>query len=235
MENPMSKPLVIMVGADKGGVGKTTLSRGLDDYLQYRQVASKIYDGQWPTGDLRQFSRASEVVDLQSIDHQMRVFDRLAGVTLIDIKGGLFTEVLDSLGRTGLLDDVRAGRFNLALLHVLGPNAASLSEVTAISAKLGAGAHHMLVKNYINESGFKEWETDPRFASALDGRNRIITIPHLEARACTEVQRLGLSFGSFIETSESRMLVGYVRAWLRDVFHAFTEAGIQDLIDQSKS
>ncbi|MCD9109946.1 hypothetical protein [Bradyrhizobium japonicum] len=47
-------------------------------------------------------------------------------------------------------------------------------------------------------------------------------------RACTEVQRQGLAFGSFIETAESRILVGYVRAWLRDTFAAFTGAGIQE-------
>ena len=227
------KPLVIMVGADKGGVGKTTVSRALDDYMRYRGVGCKIFDGEFPNGDLRQFSETSEVVDLQSIDDQMRVFDRLAGVTLIDIKAGLFTEVLESLGRTGLLDDVRGGKLNLLLLHVLGPSAASLSEVAAISARLGEGARHLLVKNYVNESGFKEWDSDARFSGFLTQRERVVTIPHLEARACTEVQRLGLSFGKFIEASESRMLVGYVRAWLRDAFAAFTAAGIQALIEQS--
>ncbi len=232
----MTKPLVIMVGADKGGVGKTTVSRALDDYMRYRQVGCKVYDSQWPAGDLRQFAAASEVIDLQSIDDQMRVFDRLTGVTLIDVKGGLFTEVLDSLGRTGLLDDVRAGRFNLALLHVLGPSASSLSEMAAISEKLGAGAKHLLVKNYVNEGGFKEWDADPRFAGFLASHAaNVVTIPHLEARACTEVQRLGMAFGSFIETSESRILVGYVRAWLRDAFAAFTAAGVQDLIEQTRT
>jgi hypothetical protein len=63
----------------------------------------------------------------------MRVFDRLAGVTLIDIKAGQLLEVMGSLNRTGLLDDVREGRFNLALLHVLGSSAASLNEIATIT------------------------------------------------------------------------------------------------------
>jgi hypothetical protein len=231
----MSKPLVIMVGADKGGVGKTTVSRALDVYLGERQAVRKIFDGEWPNGDLRQFAEAS-VVDMQSLDDQMRVFDRLSGVTLIDIKAGFFTEVLDSLGRTGLLDDVRDGKFNLALLHVLGPSAASLSEISAIAAKLGPGAVHLLVKNYINESGFKEWEADPRFSDALNSLTRLINIPHLEARACTEVQRLGMAFSAFIaDPAQSRVLSGYVRSWLRDAFTAFSDAGIGGLVDQSKA
>jgi hypothetical protein len=229
------KPLVIMVGADKGGVGKTTVSRALDVYLQERKASGKMFDGEFPNGDLRQFADA-RVVDMMSIDEQMRVFDRLAGVTLIDIKAGQFTDVLDSLSRTGLLDDVRDGRFNLALLHVLGPNAASLSEIAAIAGKLGAGAVHLLVKNYINEGGYKEWETDPRFAGELNSLTRLVTMPHLEARAATEVQRLGLGYAAFVnDPTQSRILTGYVRAWLAEVFDEFSKVGIGGLIEQSRA
>ncbi len=35
----MAKPAVILVGADKGGVGKTTVSRTLLDYFTAHQVA----------------------------------------------------------------------------------------------------------------------------------------------------------------------------------------------------
>jgi hypothetical protein len=229
----MTKPLVIMVGADKGGVGKTTISRALDDYLRAGKAVRKVYDGEWPNGDLKQFAEESEIVDMQSINDQMRVFDRLRGVTLVDIKAGLFTDVLDSLNRTGLLDDVRAGRFNLALLHVLGPSAASLSEIANITTKLGSGAVHLLVKNYVNEAGFEEWEADPRFADALASTGNIV-IPHLEARAATEVQQCGLAFSAFVDQSQSRVLVGYVRAWLRDASAAFTGAGINRLVDEAR-
>jgi hypothetical protein len=164
----------------------------------------------------------------------MKMFDRLQGVTLIDVKAGLFTETLSSLHRTGLLDDVRGGDFNLALLHVLGPSVASLSEIAAITEQLGTGALHLLVKNYVNEAGFKEWEADPRFKAALSS-SPTLTVPHLQARACTEVQRLGMSFSAYTaDASQSRMLVGYVRAWLRDTYAAFTSAGLLPLIEASK-
>lgn len=230
----MTKPLVIMVGADKGGVGKTTVSRALDDYLRTRKAVRTVFDGEHPNGDLHQFCDVAEVVDLTSIDDQMKIFDQLQGVTLIDIKAGLFSETLSALHRTGLLDDVRAGGFNLALLHILGPSAASLSEIAAITAKLGTGALHLLVKNYINEAGFEEWEADARFKAALAG-SPTLAIPHLEARACTEVQRLGKSFSAFAaDPSQSRMLAGYVRAWLNETYAGFTGAGLLPLVEASK-
>jgi hypothetical protein len=231
----MSKPLVIMVGADKGGVGKTTVARALDDYLRQRKAVRKVFDGEYPGGDLRQFCSIAEVVDLPSLDDQMKMFDRLEGVTLIDVKAGMFTEVLSSLHRTGLLDDVRGGNFNLALLHVLGPSTASLSEIAAITERLGTGARHLLVKNFVNESGFEEWEADPRFKAALTG-SPSLTIPHLQARACTEIQRLGMSFSAYcVDASQSRILIGYVRAWLRETYAAFTEAGLYQLVDDARA
>jgi hypothetical protein len=229
----MTKPLVIVVGANKGGVGKTTLSRALDCYLHEMNVRRKVYDGESPSGDLRQFSPDSEVVDMLSVNDQMKVFDKLRGVTLIDIKAGLFSEVLESLSRTGLLDDVREGHFNLALLHVLGPSAASLAEISGVAASLGAGARHILVKNYADEGGFEEWEQDPRFAAALTNTSNMI-VPHLESRAYVEVQKMGVSFSTFMAQSQSRMLIGYIRAWLRDCNAAFAGTGLDRLIEEAK-
>jgi len=84
----------------------------------------------------------------------------------------------------------------LPLRHLLGPSAASPSEIASIAAKLGPGAIQLLVKNYINENGYKEWESDPRFAETLQDRAAVLTIPRLEAEVCTSVQRAGVAFGA---------------------------------------
>ena len=38
------KPVVIMVGADKGGVGKTSISRALLDYFLRNNVLARAFD-----------------------------------------------------------------------------------------------------------------------------------------------------------------------------------------------
>ena len=40
----MAKPAVIIVGADKGGVGKTTVSRTLLDYFIAHQIPTRAFD-----------------------------------------------------------------------------------------------------------------------------------------------------------------------------------------------
>lgn len=228
----MSKtPLIIMVGADKGGVGKTTVARTLDDYLQSRRASKKLFDSEWPAGDLKRFAPGSDVIDIENVDHQMRVFDTVDGVTLIDVRAGLLSPTLHALSDVGLLDDVRTGAIALALLHVIGPSAGSLREIAETAAAIGGGVRYFLVKNYVNEFGFSEWEKDSRFATVLKAAEpHTVTVPHLVDRACTEVQLVGGSFEGFANDRKSKMLAGYVRKWLGSVFAEFDRVGLGEMI-----
>ena len=51
----MAKPAVVVVGADKGGVGKTTVSRTLLDYFSANNVPTRAFDTEHPRGTLKRF------------------------------------------------------------------------------------------------------------------------------------------------------------------------------------
>src|SRR5471032_1677793 len=62
--NKTMKPAVILVGADKGGVGKTTVARALADYLTGKNITTRAFDTESPRGTLKRFHGAmTEVVD----------------------------------------------------------------------------------------------------------------------------------------------------------------------------
>ncbi len=87
----MAKPAVVLVGADKGGVGKTTVSRALLDYFAAHNIATRAFDTETPKGTLKRFHpNITEVVDMTSTSDQMKIFDTLATaepmVTVIDIR-----------------------------------------------------------------------------------------------------------------------------------------------------
>ena len=90
----MARPAVILVGADKGGVGKTTVARTLLDYFGAHQTPTRAFDTESPRGTLKRFHPAiTEVVDVTAVPDQMKIFDTLgsaeAKVTIIDIRAGL--------------------------------------------------------------------------------------------------------------------------------------------------
>src|SRR5215208_2187553 len=106
--NSMAKPVVIVVGADKGGVGKTTVSRTLLDYFAANNVETRAFDTESPRGTLKRFHpEVTEVVDATQVGDQMKIFDTLgnaqAKVTVIDVRAGLLSPTLKALSEIGLL------------------------------------------------------------------------------------------------------------------------------------
>src|SRR6516162_4835963 len=87
----MAKPAVVVVGADKGGVGKTTVSRTLLDYFSANNVPTRAFDTESPRGTLKRFHpEITEIVDMMTTADQMKIFDTLnavsPSVTVIDVR-----------------------------------------------------------------------------------------------------------------------------------------------------
>jgi hypothetical protein len=227
-------PTVIIVGADKGGVGKTTLARVLVDYLADRQVAARVFDCQAPGGDLKRFATDAEIVDISEVRDQMKVFDGLEDgkVAVLDLPAGLLSPTLQALDDARLLEDVRAGKMRLVLLHVLGPTVSSIAEISMVMQRISGGAaKHYLVKNHINRAQFFDFDAN-NVANDPALEKVTIKVPQLTETACEMLQVRGGSFASFAheEKGQSRMLSGLVRGWLEKVWSEFDRVGLKDLL-----
>jgi hypothetical protein len=212
----MAKPKVIVVGADKGGVGKTFVSRLTLAFLEERSIRTRAFDTEVEMGGvLQRFHRDADLVDLTHSDGQVRVFDALgtAPVTLIDIRAGLLSRHLKDLTDMGFLDDVRTGKMELDVLHVLGSNVASLNEVMEASKSL-AGARHFLVTNHINDASF--FAGIHNVPTHVLDTHTVIDVPKLDERVAEHVDAVGLPFLAFAadESNQSMVLRRKLRHWL---------------------
>jgi DNA polymerase III delta prime subunit len=218
------KPAVILVGADKGGVGKTTVARALADYLTGKNILTRAFDTESPRGTLKRFyGDMTEVVDIDSTSDQMKILDTLntaqVKVSIIDTRASALARTLRSLRNVGFFDAVRDGQFTFILFHVLGRSIASLDEI-AETAPFVANADYFLVKNHVNDSTFFEW--DPTTYQTYFSKTRSadeLTIPKLVEMAYEQVEIAGTLFSTFVanKTSDGRaaghsfVLRGYVR------------------------
>ncbi len=212
------KPTVIIVGADKGGVGKTTVTRLLLDYLASNGIEYRAYDTQRPDGALKNFfGETTTVVDLEKSDDQVKVFDNLSPsyVSVIDIQAGLLSKTLTLLSEIGFLDMAREGKLQVVVLHVLGPAAQSLSEVAPIIAAL-QGSRHITIANHINDTEYK----------APDGA---VVISKLDELAAKSVDTASLGFVAYTQSDNSLTLRGKVRHWMGKSFDAFNAVGLNRL------
>src|SRR5258705_496381 len=230
----MAKPVVIVVGADKGGVGKTTVSRTLLDYFSANNIPTRAFDTESPRGTLKRFHpNLTEIVDMTTTSDQMKIFDTLTSagpsVTVIDVRAGLLSPALASLRDIGFLDAAKSGQITFAVFHILGPSIASLDEI-AETANFMQGAKYFLVKNFINNTSFFEWDQstyNSYFHRIKDATE--LTIPKLNEMAYEQVEVASVPFLKFVANkgtndeaaNYSFVLRGYVRHWLANVLSEF--------------
>ena len=239
----MSKPTVILVGADKGGVGKTTVARTLLDYFGAHQVPTRAFDTEAPRGTLKRFHHdQTEVVEVTQVADQMKIFDTLgtaaALVTVIDVRAGLLSRTLQALSDIGFLESAKKGQITFAVFHILGPSIASLDEIAETARSVGE-ANYFLVKNRINDTTFFEWDpaTYNSYFKQIRGAAEI-TVPKLNEMACEQVELASEPFLSFIANKTANgepanysfVLRGYVRHWLGNVWAEYDRVKLIDLV-----
>jgi hypothetical protein len=124
------------------------------------------------------------------------------------------------------------------VFHILGPSIASLDEI-AETANFMQGAKYFLVKNFINNTHFFEWDQATynayfkRIKDAVD-----VTIPKLNEMACEQVELASVPYLSFIankgpngeSAAYSFVLRGYVRHWLGHVWAEYDRIKLVDIV-----
>jgi hypothetical protein len=239
----MAKPAVIIVGADKGGVGKTTVARTLLDYFIAHQIPTRAFDTEAPRGTLKRFHPdLTEVVDMTLVADQMKIFDTLnssdAAVTMIDVRAGLMSPTLKALRDIGFIEAAKKGQITFAVFHILGPSIASLDEINETAAYLG-DARYFMVKNFINNTHFFEWDETTHSSYFKQIKDAVeVVIPKLNEMATEQVELASVPYLTFVANkkqsgepaSYSFVLRGYVRHWLGNVWAEYDRISLTDLV-----
>lgn len=205
------KPTLILVGADKGGVGKTMVARALADFMRTNSIAFHAFDTESgaPDGVLKRFVPDAKLIDIATVPGQMQIFDSIAAesVTLVDIRAGQLTSTLVALLNAGVMGDVRSGKVRLIVLHILGSTVASAREVAEIVNRM-TGAEYTPVRNHASADA-----TFAQIAGLPGVAGNYLDIPNLNEFACEAVDEADSSFVAFTINGPSRTLRGYVQTW----------------------
>ena len=98
----------------------------------------------------------------------------------------------------GFLESAKRGQITLGVFHIVGPSIASLDEIADIAPFVVDGKYY-LVKNFINNTSFFEWDQgtyDSYFKKIKDAVD--ITIPKLNEMAYEQVELASVPFVTFI-------------------------------------
>ena len=98
----------------------------------------------------------------------------------------------------------RPGQITFAVFHILGPSIASLDEI-AETANFMQGAKYFLVKNFINDTQFFQWDQatyNSYFHRIKDATE--LTIPKLNEMAYEQVEVSSVPFLKFVANKGKR-------------------------------
>jgi hypothetical protein len=159
---------------------------------------------------------------------------------VVDVRAGQLAASLRALQEVGFLDAVKQRDYTFIVLHILGSSIASLDEIEE-TVPFISDANYFLVKNFINETTFFEW--DPQtyahyFRKAPHAGE--LTIPKLNEMAYEQVEIAGVPFSTFIadrradgaSAGHSFVLRGYVRTWMRNISAEFDRIGLPQLLEE---
>jgi hypothetical protein len=161
---------LILVGGQKGGVGKSTFARILLDSLRRRGRSVAAFDGDGAVGHLLQYygekhngklaSKQNSLIGVESYDlrHQRdreRLLESLhvnASVLLHDLPAGALNSITEAVDVTGksaiaLVDAARQMGYATAVVIVINTDKASAKAVEATMKAFGDKAQYVVVKN----------------------------------------------------------------------------------------
>lgn len=230
----MSGGRLFVVGGDKGGVGKTTVSRLLVEYFDEMKRPARAFDTEYPRGSLTRFApNSTKLIDITAVKAQIELFDSLTGSAaphILDLRAGTFTSVLKTFEDISILEQVREGRLQLYFFHVIGGNFEALGEVADAMAHLPI-ERHIVVKSYATDPDFVFWHESDIRAKFLKAGGIELAIPRLDELVYETVDTNSAPFRSFIankmadgrDANFSLVLRGYCRKWLGEIFAEFSK------------
>ena len=183
---------------------------------------------------LRQIWRAKELVAA----YIGSLPERQAQAVVADVRAGLLSPTLTALRNIGFIDAAKKGQITFSVFHILGPSIASLDEI-ADTADYLSDAKYFLVKNFINNTHFFEWDQATYNAYFRRIKDAVeITIPKLNEMATEQVDLASVPFVTFIANKKqngepaaySFVLRGYVRHWLGNVWAEYDRIRLTDIV-----
>jgi hypothetical protein len=129
------------------------------------------------------------------------------------------------------------------VFHILGSSIASLNEIED-TAPFTADAKYFLVKNFINNTSFFEWDQATQTSYFKKLKDAVaINIPKLNEMAYEQVELASVPFLTFVANKNPKgeaanysfVLRGYVRHWLGNVWAEYDRVKLLDIFDTSSS
>ncbi|MEO7100705.1 MAG: mobilization protein [Luteolibacter sp.] len=228
---------VHLIGGEKGGVGKSVMSRVFAQYCIDRKIPFQGFDSDRSHGSfMRFYQNYAEHVgleDFQSLDRLAEAALQGEGVqVLVDLAAQSSTSLRGWMDDTGVLELFREAGVMVNCWHILDDGRDSLEMLGRLLDDFKTETRYVIVLNHGRGARFDAFHASSQKIRAMELGAKIIELSKLHEGSMRQVDHSNSSFWAAIHASENGdQLLGLldrqrVKVWLRKIYAELDSLGL---------
>lgn len=220
------------IGGEKGGIGKSVVSRLLAQYHIDRGIPFTAFDTDSSHGALARFyadfTTEIKLSDHDGADKLMEAAVEKSQNVLVDLAAQTTQHLVKWFEDTDLLGIAKEEGVTIVLWHVLDDGADGIKLLSQLFERFGNRTNYVVVKNYGRGKDFSRFESSPARAKAVALDAKVIEIPDLYSGCMRKIDHMGLSFWAAANNREhglGLMERQRIKVWLRKAYEQFDQIG----------
>ena len=226
-----------LIGGEKGGVGKSMLSRVLAQYFIDNELPFIGFDTDRSHGALMRFyaGYASPVV-MDSVEALDVIVEAAAEAPdrriLVDLAAQTHDPLVKWMEDTGVVELAAEMGMPIYYWHVMDSGKDSVDLLAKLLDRFGSSLQYVLVRNQVRGNDFSVLEQSGQQARALDMGAKVVTLKKLHDGV---IQKIDAGSSSFWKARTAQDADGgglglmdrqRVKMWLRDIYTELDNAGL---------
>jgi hypothetical protein len=195
-----------LIGGEKGGVGKSMVSRLLAQYFIDHDLPFIGFDTDRSHGALLRFyaDYASPVLidRYEALDEIVEIAVEQQGRrVLVDLAAQTDAPLVKWLDDSGVLDMQASGFFTLTYWHVMDTGRDSVDLLARLLDRFGARVNYVLVRNQLRGDDFSQLEKSGQLERALATGAKVVSLKRLHDAVVQKIDAHNSSFWAAKNTS----------------------------------
>ena len=225
------------IGGEKGGVGKSLVSRVVAQYMIDRQLPFLGFDTDRSHGALMRFYAgfASPVL-VDRYETLDAIIEAAVDVPerriLVDLAAQTHDPLVKWMDESGVLELAAESGFAIHYWHVMDAGRDSVDLLKKLLDRFGDRLHYVLVRNQIRGDDFSILDKSGEQERALNLGARLVTIKHLNDTVINKIDAGSSSFWHAANNTErdsaplGMMDRQRLKMWLRDTYAQLDSANV---------
>lgn len=225
------------IGGEKGGVGKSLMSRVLAQYMIDREIPFIGFDTDRSHGALMRFySGYASSVLVDNIEALDTIIEAAAEQperrVLVDLAAQTHDPLVKWMDDAGVLNLADEMGMTIHYWHVMDSGKDSVDLLKKLLDRFGTGLKYVLVRNQIRGNDFSVLEQSGEQARAMQLGARVVSIKKLGDSVINKIDAGSSSFWKAKNPQDPNggglglMDRQRVKAWLRDAYREIDDVGV---------